>query len=89
MKYDQNIFKMPESIDKEKYIICTYFCEGYTSDLLTKVGSMAIEQTTGTWAPVPLETPEVRRRHGGKVIAVHEIPCYEFGMPEMEGKERI
>ena len=54
MKYDQNIFKMPESIDKEKYIICTYFCEGYTSDLLTKVGSMAIEQTTGTWAPVPL-----------------------------------
>ena len=32
MKYDQNIFKMPESIDKEKYIICTYFCEGYTSD---------------------------------------------------------
>lgn len=77
MKYDPNIFKMPESIEKDQYIVCTYFCQGYTSDLLNKVGSMAIEQTTGTWAPVPLETPEVRRRHGGKVIAVHEIPCYE------------
>ena len=46
MKYDENIFKLPESIDKEKYIICTYFCQGYTSDLLNLVGSMAIEQTT-------------------------------------------
>ena len=89
MKYDQNIFKMPESINDEDYIICTYLIQGYTKDLLTLVGSMAIEQTTGTWAPVPLETPEVRRRHGGKVIAVHEIPAYEFDMPEAEGKERM
>lgn len=89
VKYDPNIFKLPESIDREQYLICTYFCQGYTSDLLNKVGAMAIEQTTGTWAPVPLETPEVRRRHGGKVIAVHEIPGYEFNMPESEGKERM
>jgi len=89
MKYDPNVFKLPESIDREQHIICTYFCQGFTSDLLNKVGAMAIEQTTGTWAPVPLETPEVRRRHGGKVIAVHEIPGYEFDMPEMEGKERM
>ncbi|MDD3404012.1 MAG: RuBisCO large subunit C-terminal-like domain-containing protein [Hespellia sp.] len=89
MKYDPNIFKISESIDREKFIICTYFAEGFTSDLLNKVGAMAIEQTTGTWAPVPLETPEVRRRHGGKVIAVHEIPAYEFDMPEAAGKERM
>jgi len=89
MKYDQNIFKMPESIVDDDFIICTYFCQGYTSDLLNKVGSIAIEQTTGTWAPVPLETPEVRRRHAGKVIAVHEIPGYEFDMPEAAGQERM
>ncbi len=89
MKYDPNVFKLPESIDREQYIICTYFCQSFTSDLLNKVGAMAIEQTTGTWTSVPLETPEVRRRHGGKVIAVHEIPGYEFDMPEMEGKERM
>ncbi len=88
-KYDPNIFKIPESIDRDKFIICTYFAEGYTSDLLNKVGSIAIEQSTGTWAPVPLETPEVRRRHGAKVIAVHEIPAYEFDMPEAAGKERM
>jgi len=88
-KYDSNIFKIPESIDRDQFVICTYFCENYTSDLLNLVGSMAIEQTTGTWAPVPLETPEVRRRHGGKVIAVHEIPAYEFDMPEMQGKPRM
>lgn len=88
-KYDENIYKLPESIDREKFVICTYFAEGYTEDLLNKVGSIAIEQTTGTWAPVPLETPEVRRRHSGKVIAVHEIPAYEFDMPEMQGKERM
>ena len=61
MKYDQNIFKMPESIDKEKYIICTYSCAGYTSDLLTKVGSMAIEHTTATWAVGDSGSPQTSR----------------------------
>lgn len=57
MKYDANIFKINESLNMEDYIVATYFVEGYTSDLLNKAGSMAIEQTTGTWRPVPLETP--------------------------------
>jgi len=88
MKYDPNIFQIYESVDADESVIATYLIGGRTSDLLTKVGSMAIEQTTGTWRPVPLETPEVRRRHGGKVIGVYEIPNYEFNMPEAEGKER-
>ena len=89
MKYDTNIFKINESLNMEDYIVATYFVEGYTSDLLNKAGSMAIEQTTGTWRPVPLETPAVRARHGGKVIGVYEIPNYEFDMSEAEGKERM
>lgn len=89
MKYDPNIFKIPESVEREDYIVCTYFAQGHTADLLTKVGSIAIEQTTGTWAPVPLETPAVRARHGGKVLAVHEIPAYEFDLPEAEDHERM
>ena len=88
MKYDPNIFQIYESVDSEQAVIATYLIGGYTADLLTKAGSMAIEQTTGTWRPVPLETPEVRRRHGGKVIGVYEVPNYEFNMPEAEGKER-
>lgn len=89
MKYDVNIFKIPESLDMDKFVVATYFIQGYTSDLLNKASSIAIEQTTGTWQPVPLETPEIRARHTGKVIAVHEIPGYEFDMPEMQGKERM
>lgn len=88
MKYDENIFKMPESIEMDDFVVATYFVEGYTRDLLTKAGSIAIEQSTGSWLPVPLETPEIRRRHTAKVIGVHEIPGYEFNMPEMQGKER-
>jgi len=89
IKYDPNIFKIPESVNKDNMIVATFFCQGYTSDLLNKAQSMAIEQTTGTWQPVPLETPAVRKRHGGKVLGVYEIPNYEFDMPEAAGLERM
>lgn len=88
MKYDENIYQLYESLDAEDVIVATYYVAGYSSDLLNKAGAMAIEQTTGTWRPVPLETPEVRRLHGGKVIGVYEIPNYEFDMPELQGQER-
>jgi 2,3-diketo-5-methylthiopentyl-1-phosphate enolase len=42
---------------------------------------LAIEQSTGTWVPVPGETPEVRRRHVAKVIGCYEIPDYEYSVP--------
>lgn len=87
MKYDKNVFWLPESLDGD-YIIATYYVSNYSSDLLNFAGSIAIEQSTGTWRPVPLETPEIRRRHTAKVIGVHEIPAYEFNEPETVGKER-
>ncbi len=80
--YDPIMFVLPESIDRGQYVTCTYYAEGQTDDLLLRAGSIAIEQTTGTWIPVPRETPEVRRRSVGRVIAVHEIPAYEFELPE-------
>lgn len=89
MRYDPIIFALPESLNKEDFIVCTYFAQGETSDLLVKASSIAVEQTTGTWLPVPRETPAVRERCVGRVIAVHEIPAYEFEMPEMlTSKER-
>lgn len=89
MKYDPIIFTLPESLNKDDFIVCTYFVQAATSDLLVKASSIAVEQTTGTWLPVPRETPEVRKRCVGRVISVHEIPAYEFEMPEMaEAKER-
>jgi len=44
--------------------------------------AFAVEQSTGTWVPVPGETPEVKRRHLAKVIGVYEIPDYEFEVPK-------
>jgi len=81
MKYDKTIYVMPESIEREKFVICTYYCESSTADLLLKAGAMAVEQTTGTWVTVPRETPELRYKHVGRVISVHEVPNYEFEIP--------
>jgi len=42
---------------------------------------LAIEQTTGTWTPVPGETPAIRCKHVAKVIGVYEAPYYEYAVP--------
>ncbi len=80
-KYDPIIFCQQESLDLEDYVVCTYIMTAQTSDLLMRAGALAIEQTTGTWAPVPDETPEVRRNHVGRVIGVWPVPGYEFSFP--------
>ncbi len=86
MKYEE-IFSMPEGIEPEDYIIATYYVEADTRDVMTKVAAMAVEQTTGTWIPVPEETLEVRRKHVGKVLAVYEVPDYETEIP-VDGHDR-
>jgi len=39
---------------------------------------LAVEQSTGTWLPVPGETAEVREKHAPRVIGVYETPDYEW-----------
>lgn len=82
MIYDKTIYQISESVDKEKFIIVTYYCEAKTADLLLKAGAMAGEQTTGTWVHVPLETEEVRERHVGRLVGLYEVPHYEFEVPD-------
>ncbi len=73
---------IPESIDMEKHLIATYWLKGDKSYDAATVGQiLAIEQTTGTWTPVPGETPEIRAAHVAKVIGVYEAPYYEYGVP--------
>ena len=80
--YNQGLFCMPEGVDLGEHVIATYFIETKaTTDILRLASSIAIEQTTGTWLPVPEETPELRRRHAGKVVAIYEAPFYEFEVP--------
>lgn len=79
--YDEELFAMPEVVG-EDYIIATYYLKSVSTDLLRKAAAIAIEQTTGTWLPVPAETKQVREKHIGKVISVYEIPDYEVVLPK-------
>ena len=73
---------IPESIDMENHLIATYWVQldkAWDASVMSQV--IAIEQTTGTWTPVPGETPEIRAKHVAKVMGVYEAPFYEYGVP--------
>jgi len=80
--YDDKPIAVPESIDMENHIIATYWIQADKAWDMAVLGQvMAIEQTTGTWVPVPGETPEIRAGHVAKVIGVYEAPYYEYAVP--------
>jgi len=73
---------LPEGADYADYVIGTYlvsYPKGVNVPQLAP--ALAIEQSTGTWVPVPGETPEVRRQHVAKVIGVYEVPDWEWMVP--------
>ncbi|MHA1232439.1 MAG: ribulose 1,5-bisphosphate carboxylase, partial [Candidatus Helarchaeota archaeon] len=73
---------LPEGVDFDKYIVCTYLGRISADINVDVIGpALAIEQSTGTFVPVPAETPEVRRKHVAKVISYTQIPDYEFERP--------
>ncbi|MHA1269825.1 MAG: RuBisCO large subunit C-terminal-like domain-containing protein [Candidatus Helarchaeota archaeon] len=73
---------LPEGVDFDKYIVCTYIGRIDADISVDVIGpALAIEQSTGTFVPVPAETPEVRRKHIAKVISYTQIPDYEFERP--------
>ncbi|MBU1671005.1 MAG: ribulose 1,5-bisphosphate carboxylase [Actinobacteria bacterium] len=87
-KYDADPYALPEGIDFETHVIATYYVEFPKQlDVVTLAPVIAIEQSTGTWTPVPGETPEVRARHIAKVVNVFEAPDYEYVVPD-EVKDR-
>jgi 2,3-diketo-5-methylthiopentyl-1-phosphate enolase len=79
---------LPEGIDLDEFIVATYYAAAPSEAPAYYIAPfLAIEQSTGTWTPVPGETAEVRARHVAKVIGVWEVPQWEFAILE-EGKER-
>jgi 2,3-diketo-5-methylthiopentyl-1-phosphate enolase len=85
MKTDEMLSQpiaLPDGVDYDDYIIGTYTITYPAIFPIPKLAPMlAVEQSTGTWVAVPGETPEVRRNHVAKVIAVYEMPDYEFSVP--------
>jgi len=82
---------LPDGVDYDEYVIATYLVSYPKSVPVPKLApALAIEQSTGTWVPVPGETPEVRRRYVAKVIGVYEIPDYEWMVPsDVETRQYI
>ena len=81
--YDAEPYALPEGIDYEKHVIATYYVEFPKElDVVSLAPVIAIEQSTGTWTPVPGETPEVRARHVAKVVNVFEAPYHEYIVPD-------
>jgi len=73
---------LPDGVDYDEYVIGTYLVSYPKAIPVPKLApALAIEQSTGTWVPVPGETPEVRRKHIAKVIGVYEVPDYEWMVP--------
>ncbi|MGB9815110.1 MAG: RuBisCO large subunit C-terminal-like domain-containing protein [Thermoplasmata archaeon] len=79
---------IPEGIDRDRYVIGTYLLITKRNWRVRELSrALAIEQSTGTWLPVPGETPEVRMRSVAKVVGIYEVPDYEVEVPE-EIRER-
>lgn len=81
---------LPEGVDPEEYIIATYYTiqpswlDGYTLGQ-----AAALEQSTGTWTPVPKETPEVRKLHAARVTGAYEVPPYQWQLPKTDERTWI
>jgi len=82
---------LPDGVDYDEYVIGTYLVSYPKAIPVAKLApALAIEQSTGTWVPVPGETPEVRRCHVAKVIGVYEVPDYEWMVPyEVDERQYI
>lgn len=81
MKKEDNIqpLGLPEETFEGDYIIASYFFRSTKdSDVYEKAKSFAVGQTLGTWLPVPGITNEMRKKHGGRITAIYDIPPAEL-----------
>lgn len=82
MYIDPITVQYPEALDKDHFVIATYYCATKpTTNSLKFAAALAIEQTCGTWLKVPGETQEVRERSIGRVVGVYEAPAYQMEVP--------
>lgn len=82
MFIDPVIIQYPEALDRERFVIATYYCGTKRgTNMLKFAAALACEQTCGTWIRVPQETEEVREKCIGRVVGVYEAPAYQIEVP--------
>lgn len=83
MYIDPIIIQIPENLDRDKYLIATYYVANKRNvESLKYAAALAVEQTTGTWTPVPAETPKIREKFIGRVVGIYEVPSYSYEIPK-------
>lgn len=66
-----------EGINLEEYIVATYLVGAkYNEDPIIKGVSIAVEQTTGSWADIAGETADIREKYSAKLLGYYEVPDY-------------
>lgn len=76
---DLDNFIMQENPKRDDYLVCTYLYRkpiSKSSEIVKDAVMMAMEQTTGTWTPVPGEEKTIAQ-YGGKVVNIWEVPDVE------------
>jgi 2,3-diketo-5-methylthiopentyl-1-phosphate enolase len=72
-------FVLPESLDDDAFVVATYLYRASSdTDIHRAALSLAALQSTGTWVTLARETPGVRERHAGRVVAIWEVPDHEM-----------
>jgi 2,3-diketo-5-methylthiopentyl-1-phosphate enolase len=71
---------LPEEVFEGDYIVATYFYRSAATgeDVYEKAKSFAVGQTIGTWVPVPGITPQMKKKYGGKLVSIYDIPPAEL-----------
>lgn len=82
---------MSEEAFEGDYIIATYFYASGVSgeDIYEKAKSFAIGQTIGTWVPIPGITQQMKKKYGGKLVSIYDIPPAELTTDEPEFNSHI
>lgn len=69
---------LSESLNMEDYIVATYLVgAAMKEDPIVKGVSIAVEQTTGSWADIAGETADIREKYSAKLIGFYEVPDYQ------------
>lgn len=72
-----------DGLDTDKYVIGFYFAGLNPALPIIDVAEMAaLEQSTGTWTPVPGETIELKTKRQAKVLGIWETPEYVYSVPK-------
>jgi len=81
--FNKSLHFLPDGFDRQDFIIATFFIEEKPdTDIIKFSEVLAVDMSTGTWTAVKGETEEMRQKYAAKVVSMHEVPNYEFELPD-------